>query len=651
MNGYQPNQDSQSAPTQQQQSANGSEQIETLHPLSSIMSSAGNNNHYTSLKSNIFNSNSNSLNHATNGSGTQNGSIFANRHFTPGERDTLRLIGQHLRILGLSKTTDMLINESGCMLEHPAASNFSNLIMSGEWDKAEKALNDLKALIDLSADVTKMRFLILEQKYLECLEDGKILEALKCLRDELAPLKHNTDRLHELSGFLMCASLDELKKLSKWDGKNLKSRQSLMDKLRTFVPPNIMLPSKRLEVLITQAMELQSERCPFHNSNEKITLDSWSLLKDHVCTKEQLPCVTLQVLNEHCDEVWFCKFSNDGTKLATGSKDNTLIIWDVNPATHKVTFNKSYDDHLNGVAWVTWSPDDRYLLVCGNDECTELWIWDIEQKVLKKRLNHNHDDSLTSAAWLPCGQFFVTGGTKGQFYYCDLDGNIRETWEGVRVRHLQCLPDGSVLAADTLNRIRAYNFKEMSESNILHEDHQIISFTLNKSNNLALVNLVSQGLHLWDLKDKCLVRRFQGSTQNNFVSFSSFGGANDNFLASGSEDKRIYIWNIKKETPITILEGHSRNVNCVSWNPTVPGMIASVSDDGTVRIWGPTEYLTDSVSVSNSNRRAFNDNNNNISSILANEAASNSNSSSSTTTTTSSSSSSNTTRSDRSTPV
>ncbi len=44
-----------------------------------------------------------------------------------------------------------------------------------------------------------MKFLILEQKYLECLEDGKILEALKCLRDELAPLKFNTDRLHELS--------------------------------------------------------------------------------------------------------------------------------------------------------------------------------------------------------------------------------------------------------------------------------------------------------------------------------------------------------------------------------------------------------------------------------------------------------------------
>jgi len=39
--------------------------------------------------------------------------------------------------------------------------------------------------------------------------------------------------------------------------------------------------------------------------------------------------MTTQVLSDHCDEVWFCRFSNDGTKLATGSKDSTVIIWDV----------------------------------------------------------------------------------------------------------------------------------------------------------------------------------------------------------------------------------------------------------------------------------------------------------------------------------
>ena len=118
------------------------------------------------------------------------------------------------------------------------------------------------------------------------------------------------------------------------------------------------------------------------------------------------------------------------------------------------------------MCFLAWSPDDRYLIVCGSEESNELWIWDIENKCLKKSINNNQDDSLTSAAWCHDGQTFVCGGVKGQFYFCDLDGNIRDTWEGIRVQALQCLPDGLVLAADKLNRIRSYNFKEISDSNV-----------------------------------------------------------------------------------------------------------------------------------------------------------------------------------------
>lgn len=50
-----------------------------------------------------------------------------------------------------------------------------------------------------------------------------------------------------------------------------------------------------------------------------------------LCDRKQFPCYTQQILTEHCNEVWFCKFSNDGTKLATGSKDTTVIIWQVEP--------------------------------------------------------------------------------------------------------------------------------------------------------------------------------------------------------------------------------------------------------------------------------------------------------------------------------
>jgi hypothetical protein len=55
-----------------------------------------------------------------------------------------------------------------------------------------------------------MKFLLLEQKYLERLEDGLVFEALQVLRNELTPLGHNRCRVHQLSAFMMCRGRDEL---------------------------------------------------------------------------------------------------------------------------------------------------------------------------------------------------------------------------------------------------------------------------------------------------------------------------------------------------------------------------------------------------------------------------------------------------------
>lgn len=66
-------------------------------------------------------------------------------------------------------------------------------------------------------------------------------------------------------------------------------------------------------------------------------------------------------------------------------------------------------------------------------------------------------------------------------------------------------------------------------------------FTLNQSDRFALCNVASQGVHLWDLDNKCLVRRFRGTTQGYYAIFSCFGGMNQDFVASGSEGKTLYI--------------------------------------------------------------------------------------------------------------
>uniref|UniRef100_A0A3B4FRH2 WD repeat-containing protein 26 n=1 Tax=Pundamilia nyererei TaxID=303518 RepID=A0A3B4FRH2_9CICH len=386
--------------------------------------------------------NNNSSSAADGGSG-----VKKKKRLSQSEEDVIRLIGQHLNDLGLNQTVDLLMQESGCRLEHPSATKFRNHVIEGEWDKAESDLNELKALMHSPSAIVRMKFLLLQQKYLEYLEDGKVLEALQVLRAELTPLKYNTERIHILSGYLMCSHAEDLRAKAEWEGKGTASRTKLLDKL-------------------------QSECSDSHGhmsvctlaDKQRIDISIYFLTSYY---SKQFPCYTQQILTEHCNEVWFCKFSNDGTKLATGSKDTTVIVWQVDMDIQQLKLMKTLEGHAYGVSYLAWSPDDAYLIACGPDDCSELWLWNVQTGELRTKMSQSHEDSLTSVAWNPDGKRFVTGGQRGQFYQCDLDGNLLDSWEGVRVQCLWCLSDGrTVLASDTHQRIRGYNFEDLTDRNM-----------------------------------------------------------------------------------------------------------------------------------------------------------------------------------------
>lgn len=186
------------------------------------------------------------------------------RDLVPWEKNVIRLIGQHLRKMGYHKTVEALIEESGCTLEHILAAVFRKHILSGNWVCAEKALVDLTPLLEDTQFIYQMRFLMLEQKYLELLETEKDLEALSCLRCEISQiLPHfpansgKTERLHELSTYMMCRNKEELRAHSKWPGILGGSRQTLVEHLETFLPVQAVLPRERLDELLTQSLTYQ----------------------------------------------------------------------------------------------------------------------------------------------------------------------------------------------------------------------------------------------------------------------------------------------------------------------------------------------------------------------------------------------------------
>ncbi|XP_038214842.1 WD repeat-containing protein 26 [Zerene cesonia] len=533
-----------------------------------------------------------------NGDAARNGDLAPGLRMPTTDQEIVRLIGQHLLSVGLERSAALLMEESGLHLEHPAAATFRQHVLAGDWVKAD---HDLRALHDLLRDsphqdphnLAEMKFVVLEQKYLEHLEAGRVLDALHVLRNELTPLQYDTPRVHRLSALMMCADAEELRSRAQWPGGTT-SRAAVLARVQAVLPPALMMAPGRLRSLLAQAAAYQAQRCRFHAAQRPTPEQNghhipFSLLADHQCSADQFPIHPLQVLNEHCDEVWYCKWSPDGSKLASGSKDHTVMIWDFDPVAKRLSFRKSLEGHLYGVSYLSWSPDGRYLIAAGPEDCPDLWIWNMETEQLHLKMTHSQEDSLTAVAWHATSDKFVCGGARGQFYHCTLDGTLINNWDGVRVNALACRADGTVLAADTHHRVRAYDFSDLTDRNLIQEEHAVMAMSLNAADTLLLLNVANQGVHLWDIRARALVRRFRGLSQGHFTIHACFGGAHQDFIASGSEDNKVYIWQMEREEPIAVLSGHTRCVNAVAWNPTHLDVLVSASDDYSLRLWGPRD--------------------------------------------------------------
>lgn len=124
--------------------------------------------------------------------------------------------------------------------------------------------------------------------------------------------------------------------------------------------------------------------------------------------EQNFPIQNLFTLSDHKDEVWFVKFSPSGRFLATGSLDDTCILYDVldNFRTIAVLSPTIEDDEVafldlsfkpaldkkKGVICISWEPHERYIVVCCLD--TVIRVWNVEHLTLTKRVTRLMDEPL-----------------------------------------------------------------------------------------------------------------------------------------------------------------------------------------------------------------------------------------------------------------
>ncbi|KAL6067413.1 DDB1- and CUL4-associated factor 6 [Balamuthia mandrillaris] len=86
---------------------------------------------------------------------------------------------------------------------------------------------------------------------------------------------------------------------------------------------------------------------------------------------------------------------------------------------------------------------------------------------------------------------------------------------------------------------------------------------------------------------------FKGHLNVQTVKEVSFLGPNSEFIASGSDDGRIFVWEKRTAKIVKVLEGDNHVVNCVRGHPNGDPVIASSGIDDNIKIWMPiSESIT-----------------------------------------------------------
>ncbi|BFZ54260.1 hypothetical protein PYCC9005_001293 [Savitreella phatthalungensis] len=541
---------------------------------------------------------------SSRGSGVAPGSNAHNNNAAslPHDADTelTRLIIQALGDMGYHDAKETLSRESGVRVESEHVSDFKHAILTGDYQRAEARLLELE-LADSASPVQSL-FLIREQKFLEQLEARQSGQALETLRRELAPCKYSTDRLHFLSSLIMSSSAEDLRRRADWPGADGGSRANLLKRLSADISPNSMIPECKLQSLLDRARDEQVRDCLYHVSRTPVSL----LASGHQCPRTAFPLHTHVQLMDQREEVWHVQFSPTGTFLATSSSDGTIIIyttrdWEVLHVLNRRTTEQAQADRQaniwRGVTYVVFSPDESTLLACSQDPAIALW--DIATGLRLNMISHTHRQPVSCAAFLPKSARstgFVSGALDRQMNLYDMTGEVLHTWEPGRVYDLKVSEDGRFLAVVAENnRVQVYDLESREMVNQMQSSWQLTCLTISKDSRRILLSCspLQDGPHHahttevqeYSLPDLKMLRRYEGQKQGEFVIRSSYGGYDEQFVLSGSEDADVVIWHRLSETLIERVPGHTKSVGCVVWNPAVDAEWASGSDDGTVRIW------------------------------------------------------------------
>jgi WD40 repeat protein len=293
----------------------------------------------------------------------------------------------------------------------------------------------------------------------------------------------------------------------------------------------------------------------------------------------------------HSEEVTSLSLSPDGRWLATGSRDDTALLWDLESPEQDPT---PLPGHADDVTVVAFDPSGRWLAT--GDAAGAALLWDMQDRAAGPVSLHGHRGIVRALAFSPDGTWVATGGDDATIWLSDYSSRSPEDLpleSGGFVTTLAFSPNGSGLAAGSGDdRARVWDMDNLQSSPMTLPHHGDVFALAFSSDSQSLATGSRDGMaRIWDLSSSSPESRVLRHGDSVLAVAISPDGR---WLASGGEDNAARLWDLTNTDRITDTSVpliHSGPVSEVAF--TADGLLVTGGPDNAAVLYNPDQLTVE----------------------------------------------------------
>ncbi|XP_060624098.2 autophagy-related protein 16-1 isoform X1 [Anolis sagrei] len=296
----------------------------------------------------------------------------------------------------------------------------------------------------------------------------------------------------------------------------------------------------------------------------------------------RVPNTAVCVFDAHDGEVNAVQFSPGSRLLATGGLDRRVKLWEV--CGDNCELKASLSGSNAGITSIEYDSAGSYLLAASNDFASRIWTVD------DHRLRHTltgHSGKVLSAKFLLDNARIVSGSHDRTLKLWDLRSKvcIKTVFAGSSCNDLVCT-EQCVMSGHFDKKIRFWDIRTECVVREIELLGRITALDLNPERTELLTCSRDDLLKIIDLRVNAVKQTFSaqgfkcGSDWTRVI-FSPDG----NYIAAGSAEGSLYIWNVLTGKVERILsKHHSNSINAVAWSPS-GAHVVSVDKGNKAVLW------------------------------------------------------------------